>query len=253
MERGRNLAFNICGTCHYNRAAQRFIGNRLKEVPGIAGRVYSSNLTRSAAYGAIKKYSDAELIYLIKTGIARDGRFIPYMLRPNIADADMADIITFLRSEAPELAPGDTVAGRTRVNIAGRIGMRVMIHPQPYREGIARPADGDVIAEGKYLVDVVGCFHCHSKNLRKLDYLHPEDTKGYMGGGSIFKTAVGKIYGSNLIPDRNAPSMNYTSEQFRRAVKEGINKTGYKLREPMQIFTLTDKQVDAIYAYLQTL
>jgi hypothetical protein len=223
------------------------------EVPGIAGKVYASNITQSATYSAINKYSDAELIYLIKTGIAKDGRFIPYMPRPNIADADMADIMVFLRSGDPTVAPADTVAGHTHLNLAGRLAMRILMHPQPYREGISKPGESDMVGEGKYLVDVVGCFHCHSKSIRKLDYLNPEATKGYMGGGAIFKTPEGKVYGSNLIPDKSAGKANYTKVQFRRAVQEGVSRTGYKLREPMPVFTLTDKQVDAIYEYLQTL
>ena len=45
IERGRILAYSICAGCHYNRQAEKFIGNRIEDVPSIAGEVYSANLT----------------------------------------------------------------------------------------------------------------------------------------------------------------------------------------------------------------
>ncbi|HVV55457.1 MAG TPA: hypothetical protein VHC47_09040, partial [Mucilaginibacter sp.] len=82
LEHGRIMAYNICGQCHYNKDAGKFIGMRMHEVPPILGKVYSANLTRSESHGIPPHYTDAELKYLLRTGIAKDGRFLSYMLRP---------------------------------------------------------------------------------------------------------------------------------------------------------------------------
>lgn len=251
LEHGRYLTFNMCAGCHYNGALGKFTGKPLEVIPKIAGRVYASNLTHSKRYGIPDLYSDAEFAYLIKTGITRDGRFMPYMLRPNISDRDINDIIVFLRSDDPSLAAGDTVSGYTHLNVMGRMGVRMVSHLQPYKTGTPEPQDK--VAEGRYLVDVMGCFHCHSKKSTAINYLYPEKTKGYMVGGAKMKTAAGKVWGNNMTMDKETGIGNYTIAEFRKAVQQAIDRKGNKLRPPMEAFPLTDEQTDAIYAYLQTL
>ena len=63
LENGRVLVYSICGGCHYNPSARKFIGTRIHEVPGIVGKVYSANLTNSKSNGIPPHYSDAELKY----------------------------------------------------------------------------------------------------------------------------------------------------------------------------------------------
>src|SRR5271165_6394258 len=99
LERGRVLVYSSCAGCHYNRTDNKFIGMQILDVPSIAGKVYSANLTKSQSHGIPPHYSDAQLKYLLKTGIANDGRFIPYMLRPNLAEDDLNAIIAYLRSD----------------------------------------------------------------------------------------------------------------------------------------------------------
>ena len=96
IERGKNLVFNICAGCHLNHEVNTFIGNRLHDIPRFLGKVYSANLTHSETFGVIPHYTDAQLIYFFKTGIAKDGRYIPYMLKPMLADEDINDIIVYL-------------------------------------------------------------------------------------------------------------------------------------------------------------
>ena len=110
-ERGKNLAFNICGQCHYDESANKFIGLPMSDLPRFMGKVYSSNLT-NVPNGIMSQYSDVELAYLLKTGIARDGRYVPYMIRPNLADEDINDIIIYLRSGDVPVAAKDTSIGK---------------------------------------------------------------------------------------------------------------------------------------------
>jgi mono/diheme cytochrome c family protein len=254
FDRGEVLVYSICAGCHYDRTAHKFIGTQIHEVPGIVGKVYAANLTHSKSHGVLSRYSDAELKYLLKTGIARDGRFIPYMLRPNMADQDLNDMIVYLRSDAPAVAAADTTIGITHFTLVGKMAMNMMAKPLPYKTGMKRPAENDSIAAGRYLVDNIGCFHCHSKSLTKLNYLNPEQSKGYMAGGIRFKTPVGvDIYAANLTPDKQTGIGNYSRLQFRKAVKDGESPSG-KLHPPMPEFKkLNDRDIDLMYAYLQAI
>lgn len=251
---GRVLVYSICGGCHYDPSIKKFIGTRIHEVPGIVGKVYSANLTNSKSNGIPIHYIDAELKYLLKTGIARDGRFIPYMLRPNMADDDLNDIIVFLRSDDPAVTAADTTIGISHLTLIGKAVMNMKAKPLPYKTDIKRPPETDSVAAGRYLVDNIGCFHCHSKSLTKLNYLDPEQSKGYMAGGMKFKTPQGtEVYASNLTPDKQTGIGNYNKLQFRKALKDGESPQG-KLHPPMPEFKmLSNDDVDAIHAYLRSI
>jgi len=254
IERGRVLVYSICAGCHYNRKAEKFIGNRIEDVPAIAGQVYSANLTHSKTNGVPEKYSDAQLKYLLKTGIAYDGRFISYMLRPNMAESDLNAIVAFLRSDDPALAAADTTAGLTHYNVFGKIYMGMHAKPLPYRTIAARPAENEPVALGRYLVDNLGCFHCHSKSLTSLNYLYPEQSQGFMAGGIKLKGEHGlAVTASNITPDKTTGIGSYSSGQFLKAVKDG-EAPQRKLVPPMPKFKmLSDREVDAIYVYLKTI
>jgi len=252
FEHGKDLVYNSCSGCHYNHAANKLIGNRLHDLPRVLGKLYSANLTNSEMYGVTRHYTDAQLKYLLKTGINKGGHYIPYMLRPNMADDDINDIIIYLRSDDAAVAAGDTSVDHTHLNFLGRMAINSK-KPQPYIPNISRPTES--IANGRYLVDINGCFHCHSKGLTSLNYRYPEKSKRYMQGGMKFKTPQGqKIYASNLTPCQSTGIGNYTKDDFRKAVKDGKTPDGRELRPPMDKYHhLTDKETDDIYAYLQTL
>lgn len=255
FERGKNLAFTICAGCHYDHTTNKFIGKSLNDLPKIAGHLYSANLTHSTTNGIPPKYTDAELFYLLKTGIGRTGRFLPYMMRPMMADEDINDIIVYLRSNDPPLTAADTTVGKTYINLVGKTGIRFASSPQHYTKGVQRPSEDDPVAYGRYLVAVIGCYHCHSSKVLGLNYADPEKSKGYLAGGIKLKNHEGKrLYGPNLTPDKETGLGNYTREDFRTAVRDGETPSGRKLSPPMGKFKeLTDKQVDAIYTYLQSL
>ena len=254
LERGKNLTYNICGGCHYDHKVEKFIGNKLNDLPRIGGELVSANLTNSKTHGVPPKYTDSELFYLLKTGIGRNGRFMPYMMRPMMADEDVNDIIVFLRSDDPALMAADTSVGRTFINLVGKAGIRLLAKPQPYNKNVKRVDENDPVAYGRYLVSIVGCYHCHSTKAKKLNYLEADKTQGYLQGGMKLKDPKGKkIYTPNLTPDKETGIGNFTRDQFSKAIREGESPSG-PLSPPMPQFRhLTDQQVDALYAYLQSL
>jgi mono/diheme cytochrome c family protein len=254
VERGRILVYSICASCHYDYNVHKFIGKRIEDVPGIAGKVYSANLTNSKTNGIPPKYTDAQLKYLLKTGVARDGRFIPYMLRPNMAESDLDAIVAYLRSDDPAVAAADTTVGLTHYNLLGKIYMNMNAKPLPYLTEIKRPRTDEPVALGAYLVDNLGCFHCHSKSLTSLNYLYPSQSKDFMAGGLKLNGIDGAIVtASNITPDKQTGIGNFTKDQFFRAVTDG-EAPQRKLQPPMPQFKLlNNKEVDAIYAYIQTI
>jgi mono/diheme cytochrome c family protein len=255
FERGKNLVFTICAGCHYNPTLGKFTGHSLNDLPRIAGHLYSTNLTHSAAHGLSPDYTDAELFYLFKTGIAKSGKFMPYMMKPMMADEDVNDIIVYLRSNDPPLQAADTTLGKTHINLIGRVGIRLFSKPQPYNKGVSRPDENDTVTYGRYLTAIIGCYHCHSRKVTGLDFLEPEKTKGYLEGGIKLKDPKGKrLYAPNLTPDEQTGMGFYSKEDFRAAVREGTALSGKKLSPPMDKFeALTNKQADAIYTYLKSL
>jgi mono/diheme cytochrome c family protein len=255
FENGKNLAFNICAGCHYDPAEKKFIGKHLNDLPKIAGKMYSANLTHSQEHGRPNAYSDAELFYLLKTGISKNGKFMPYMMRPMMADDDIKDIIAFLRSDDPSVSAADTTVGKTHINFIGRTGIRIASKPQPYNKGVQRPDQNDQVAYGRYLVFVIGCYHCHSKKVLALNYLEPEKTKGYLQGGIKLKDPEGHLlHGPNLTPDPETGIGNLSADEFKAAVTEGVSPSGGKLSPPMPQFrSMTDQQVQSIYVYLKSL
>jgi mono/diheme cytochrome c family protein len=255
FQRGKNLAFNICAGCHYDPKVGKFIGRSLNDLPRIAGHLYSANLTQSKTNGIPPDYSDAELFYLLKTGISKSGKFTPYMMRPMMADEDINDIIVYLRSNDEAVGAADTTVGKTHINFIGKAGIRFATKPQSYNKGVQRPDENNAIEYGRYLVAVIGCYHCHSKKVLDLDYFNAEKTKGYLEGGIKLKDPEGKrLYGPNLTPDKETGIGNFTEQDFKKAIQEGVTPAGKKLSPPMGKFkSLNDKQVHSIYTYLHSL
>ena len=253
LERGRKLTYSICAGCHYDRSVNKFIGTQILDIPGIAGKVYAANLTNSKSNGIALRYSDAQIRYLLKTGIARDGRYLSYMLRPNLADEDINAIIVYLRSNDPAVSAADTTVGLTHLTFIGKAFMNIKAKPVPYRPGVKLPSINDKVAMGYYLVDNLGCFHCHSKSLTQLNYLNPDKTNGYLAGGMKLKDEQGiSVKASNITPDKLTGIGNYSDNDLKKALKEG-QAPQRKLKPPMPKFSqLSAQDVDAIYAYLET-
>ena len=249
---GQRLTMLICGSCHYNFETKDFSGKKLEDSPQLIGQIYSANITRDPEHGA-GAYTPGELAYLIRTGIGRTGRLMPYMYRPNMADQDLDAIIAYLKSDDAAVKPSARKAGKTKYSPVGRLGLS-LVKAGEYRDSSIQKPKSDAVLLGKYLVDNLACYHCHSKSFASLDALDPAKSKGFMGGGNKLRDASGKtIRTPNLTPHATG-IQDWTEAEFRRAITEGVAKDNSVISYPMPLFPeLTEEESAAIFAYLKTI
>lgn len=102
--RGRRTVVVLCAGCHKDPVTGSLSGQRMADAPPKFGAIYASNITQDREYG-IGDWTDSEIAYLIRTGIARDGRYTPpWMIKlPLLADeeideAEYAPLVRFVRS-----------------------------------------------------------------------------------------------------------------------------------------------------------
>lgn len=252
---GKRTFSLVCNNCHMAQSG-KLEGKFLPEIPAMFGKAWSANITSHPVYGT-GRYSNAELAYLLRTGIQKDGDYIPFMPQfTHLSDSDVQNIIAYLRSGAPELAPSDVAQPAAQPSFFGKLLTRTVMKPKPYpTQPIPTPPSNDAVALGRYLVTAkLDCYGCHSPDFMSVDSDFPEKTPGYLSGGNELQDEEGKpILSRNLTPDKATGLGNWTEEQFVKAIKTGIRPNGPALRFPMTPFAaLTDDEAKAIWAYLQT-
>jgi hypothetical protein len=99
------------------------------------------------------------------------------------------------------------------------------------------------IAEGKALVELIDCGHCHNST----------DIHATLGGRTqpLPNTMV---YPPNLTPDKDTGIGDWTDAQILRAVRTGVDDQGMTLCQDMPRFAaLTDEMGAELIAYLRSL
>jgi mono/diheme cytochrome c family protein len=257
VARGRRTAEMLCAQCHMDPTTGTLTGKRVADVPAQFGESWSLNITKHPAEG-IGSWTDGEIAYLLRTGIARDGRYTPpWMIKmPLLSDEDLKDVIAFLRSDDPLVQARDAKDRPSHPSFLTKALCRVAFKPFPYpKEPIVAPPESDKVAYGRYLADArLQCFGCHSADFKTVDELHPEKSAGYFGGGNLMPDLSGEIIPtSNLTPDPETGIGKWTEAQFRRALVDGIGPDNKPVRYPMVPFrNVTDDEAAAIFAYLKT-
>ena len=109
----------------------------------------------------------------------------------------------------------------------------------------AQGATFTTLERGRYLVDAGDCAACHTA----------EGGRPFAGGRAI-PTPFGTIYSTNITPDKETGIGNWTSDEFYRAMHEGIGPGGkhYYPAFPYPWYTkLGADDVRAIKAYLDVI
>lgn len=256
LERGKVLVGSLCIGCHINRDEGNLSGGIMPDAPKEFGLIYAPNITSDIKYG-IASWTDAEILYLLRTGIKRDGSYAPpYMAKlPFLADEDMASIISFLRSDDPLVLASSHPDKPCEPSFLTKILTNTAFKPLPFPDGaIPMPDTSNTVELGKYLAFNFECFSCHSADFKSNDFYQPENSIGFFGGGNKPLNLDGDVMlTSNLTPDNETGIGNWTKEQFIKAVKEGKVDGQIALRYPMAPYIrLSDDEVGAIYDYLMT-
>jgi mono/diheme cytochrome c family protein len=257
VARGARLAKMLCVSCHFDPTTRVLSGRRMVDVPPEFGAIYSANITRHETRG-IASWTDGEIVYLLRTGVRRDGRYVPpYMPKlPHASDEDILSILAFLRSDDPLVAPNDNPTHVPEASSLTKVLARVAFKPFAYpTEAIGAPDSKDKVAFGRYLADgVLDCYTCHSADFKTNNYFVPSKSPGYYGGSNMLLDASAHpIYSANISPDAATGIGSWTEAQFIRAVKRGFRPSGTPIVYPMQPFVeMTDDEAASIYAYLRT-
>ena len=256
LARGKLLVSVRCAGCHYNQQTGTLSGQQMMEAPKEFGPIFSHNITQHATKG-IGRYTDGELLVLLRTGVRRDGYFTgPFMQSPYLADEDMSSIIAFLRSDDPSLAATDKDDRQWQPTFLAKILMHVAFKPMAMPAAkIEPPNPSDQIALGRYVAQAVGdCFVCHSADFKTLNSITPEKSGGYFGGGNgTLDASRNVVRSANLTMDPETGIGKWSEEEFVRATRSGVRSDGRVLRFPMLAFSeLSETEVKAVYAYLKT-
>lgn len=117
----------------------------------------------------------------------------------------------------------------------------------PYRipqdSGRVVASDADTLKRGEYLARIGDCAACHTA---------PGGAP--FAGGRGFATGYGMIYSSNLTPDREHGIGAWSIDEFAHAMRHGVSRRGplYPVFPYEHFATLTEADIDAIYAYLRS-
>jgi mono/diheme cytochrome c family protein len=257
VARGEKISSMLCSGCHANND-NKLVGKLMLDLPKEFGKAYSLNITQDKEEG-IGNWTDGELIYFIKTGIKKNGKYSPIMPKlPRMADEDINSIIAYLHSDRLPVQAAKGKQPDQEPSLLLKVLTNTVMKPLPYTNTpIKVPDSTNMLTFGKYVAnDMIACYACHSKDFSKQDPLNPEKSLGFYGGGNAMPDLDGKIIPtSNLTFDEaTGIAKKYNEAQFIEAVKICKKYDGIVLRYPMiPHSSLTDYEVKSIYAYLKTI
>jgi mono/diheme cytochrome c family protein len=109
------------------------------------------------------------------------------------------------------------------------------------------------LERGGYLVNgILTCGNCHTPRGPGGVF---DTARPLAGGPQTWDTPQYKVKGSNITPDKETGIGNWTSEQLKRAIQDGVRPNGTPLSPQMpfgfyKIFTPAD--IDAVVAYVKS-
>jgi mono/diheme cytochrome c family protein len=253
---GKKLVDHNCAGCH-RPEGRVFTGGYFEDEAAhkAFGTLYVPNITQSLDNG-IGDYSSGELYRLLRTGVNNEGKpLLPVMPRYVImADEDINAMIAYLqKSDDPAIQADETAHPPHKPSLLAKGLLSFVIKPSPYKDQYPeKPSLDNEVAYGKYLVDAqMGCYFCHSAGLDKWDLENPENTEGYLGGGTAFATKEDTIVSPSLLMDGNSEVSKWNEATFIGAVKYGQRPGKPAYKKPMHPYPLLDSlEVGAIYTYL---
>jgi mono/diheme cytochrome c family protein len=239
IARGKHLVEGVAGCAASSCHGGDLGGGKPIDV-GPVGTFAGSNITR-ANLGAA--YSDGELARLIRHGVKKDGRSVRFMPVQDFAwlpDADVAAIVSYVRSVPPVDRPNQPTVIKTLGKVLDRRDefpldvARKIDHSK--REVVPDPAP--TAAYGAFIARA--CVGCHGEHL---------------SGGHIPGSPPSMPVPLNLTPDATG-LRDWTFDDFDRLMRKALRKDGKALDPFMPVESwrnLDDVEMHAIWAYLRAL
>jgi len=240
-----------CGNCHTDRGpdllslttpSKYLAGGQRFTSPVFV--TYARNITPDKDTG-IGTWTDAQIIRAFREGVGKEGNTLgppmPIEIYNKMSDDDAKAIVAYLHTVKPVHSEVQEPK------------YKIPLHPEPAAKGIAAPPKSDKVAYGGYIVNAIAhCLECHTPQVGpKRDYEHQTGA-----GGFRFEFAGTIVYSRNITPDKETGIGNWTDDQIKRAITEGIDKDGKQLIPLMPypyLKNMTAEDVDAVVAYLHTL
>jgi mono/diheme cytochrome c family protein len=254
LARGQKLSMMLCVNCHGNPETGTLSGKEMKDAPPEFGFAYAPNITQDKTVGA-GDYSEGQLLYLLRTGIKKDGSYAPPWMPkfPHMADQDIEDIIAFIKSDHPMVQADPTPDKACEPSFLTKLLSNFAFKAIPYPESeIPMPDETNEVEWGRYLVYAMDCYGCHAPDFKTINIANPEQTPGYMSGGNQMRNMNAEvILTSNITPDKESGIGEMSREAFIKALKFGLKDDEHALRYPMMPYSqLSDEEASAIYSYL---
>jgi mono/diheme cytochrome c family protein len=252
LERGNYLMNSIvaCGNCHTPQGpdgplpGMELAGGLV--IQDEAFTVHTPNITPDKETG-IGKWTDAQIITAIREGRRPDGRIIgppmPINLYRKMSDRDVRALVAYLRQVKP--VHNQVPPSEYHIPLPTSYGPPVGSVPDVPRD--------DLVTYGAYLAGPLGhCIECHTPLIDgRADYKHRLGA-----GGNEFSGPWGSSISRNITPDKETGLGDWTDEQIKRAITQGIAADGSPLLPPMGFHyyaNISGPDLDALIAYLRSL
>lgn len=240
IRKGEHVAITRgCQSCH---GADMAGGRIFIDSPALF-TLAAANLTQGKG-GVGAKMADADWVNAIRYGVDRKGHallIMPSEVYYTLSDEDLGNLIAYLKA----LSPVDKEIPQRAIGPMGRVLLATgqfptaaqLVEAQPPRPA-AVPA-GPTAEYGKYLANSV-CVLCHGANLAG-EYFPPGQPDARLT--------------PNLTPAGEL--VTWSKDDFFKAMRTGV-KPGGKTIDPdempwKQLGQMSDDELAAIYAYLQSL
>jgi mono/diheme cytochrome c family protein len=252
VERGSYLVNTImtCGNCHSPKgppeavAGKDFSGGLSWDEPPF--KVTASNITQDKDTG-IGAWSDDDIKKLLRTGLRPTGvpiaAVMPVGFYGIVTDSDMDAIVAYMRTIKP-----------VKNTVPAPI-YRMAAPPQAF-PGAERPYTSammdDRLKRGFYLATIGHCMECHTPMVKG----HHDFDADLGRGGFEFPGPWGVSVSRNITPSKTKGIGAWTDADIKRAIAQGVDKDGNKLRPPMgysYYAHMTDADLDALIAWVRTL
>lgn len=250
IERGQYLVDTVmtCHNCHTPRGPNGLMfdkalsgGLRWDEPPF---DVTASNITPDKDTG-IGSWSDADLKKFMTTGVRPNGVSVaivmPTAFYKVMTARDLDAVVAYVRSIP-------AVKNQVPAPI-----YKIALQPPtvPNAQTPMSEVDlGDRLKRGFYLTTIGHCMECHSPMGPK-----GRDFSRLGAGGFELKGPWGVSVSRNITSDKQKGLGNWTDDEIKRAITQGISRDGSKLRPPMGYAfyaKMTPADLDSIVAYLRT-